>query len=273
MTGAVYDFKDYRKFLIEALGGESKRTGQRGALAEHLGCQSAYLSQVLKGVANFNLEQAFKVNQFFGHDETASEYFLNLVQLERAGTRELKQYFQGKLDRIHAKRTEIKARVKKTRDISDADHAHYYSQWYISAIHVALSITSLQTVNDLCTYFHLEEATVRETLEFLTSRELAKFANHKYSIGPSHVHLPRDSAYIRNLHTNWRLQAVASLDRRRADDLHYSVVYSLSREDAAKIRKMILDTIEKNMEVVKPSKEEVLYCNSIDFFELRSARK
>lgn len=85
----VYEFKDYRKFLIQALGGESKRTGQRGALAEHLGCQSAYLSQVLKGVANFNLEQAFKVNQFFGHDPQASEYFLNLVQLERAGTRQL----------------------------------------------------------------------------------------------------------------------------------------------------------------------------------------
>lgn len=29
---------------------------------------------------------------------------------------------------------------------------------------------------------------------------------------------------------------------------------------------MLLDTIERNMEVVKPSKEEVLYCSSIDFF-------
>ncbi len=269
----VYDFKDYRKFLVEALGGAGKRTGQRGALAEHLGVQTAYLSQVLKGVANFNLEQAFRVNQFFGHDAQAGEYFLNLVQVERAGTRELKQYFQAKLDEVLVKRAEIKSRVKKTRDVSESDQAHYYSQWYISAIHIALSISSLQTVSELCAYFHLEEATVREALEFLTSRGFAKYSNHKYSIGPSHIHLPKDSAFIRNLHTNWRLQAVASLDRRRVEDLHYSVVYSLSREDVARIRRILLDTIERNMEIVKPSKEEVLYCNSIDFFEVRSGRK
>lgn len=266
----IYDYKDYRAFLVDALGGAGKRTGQRGALARHLGCQTAYLSQVLSGSANFSLEQAYKVNQFFSHDSTASEFFLLLVQKERAGTHELKDYFQNKISEIKTKRSELKNRVTANRTVSDKDHAFYYSHWYISAIHVALSVTSLQTVAELSKHFQLEDGVVREVLEFLTSTGLADFSRGKYTIGSSHVHLTKESRFVKQLHTNWRMQAIQSLDRRREEDFHYSVTYSLSKEDALKIRHMILDLIERNMEVVKPSKEEVLYCNTIDFFEIKS---
>jgi uncharacterized protein (TIGR02147 family) len=266
----IFDYRDYRRFLVDALGGKNKRTGQRGALSRHLGCQTAYLSQVLSGVANLNLEQAYKVNQFLSHDAQAADYFILLVQKERAGTHELKEYFQGKLNEILARRSEIKSRVTKNRNISEPDQAYYYSQWYIGAIHVALSVPQLQTVSELSRYFHLDEGIVREVLDFFISTGLATFEKQRYSIGPSHIHLAKDSKFIKHLHTNWRLLAVQSLERRRDEDLHYSVAYSVSRQDAAKIRQQILNLIEQNMEIVKPSKEETLFCNTIDFFELKS---
>lgn len=265
----IFDYTDYRKFLIDALGGENKRTGQRGALSRHLGCQTAFLSQVLHGSANFTLEQAFKVNQFFNHEPQAAEFFLLLVQKERAGTHELKAYFQNKLKEILDKRSEINSRISKNRTVSEVDLAHYYSQWYVGAIHVALSIPELQTAAELCRHFQLDESAVRETLDFLVSTGLAKFERQRFSIGPSHIHLPKDSKFIRHLHSNWRFQAIQSLEKRRDEDLHYSVAYTLSREDVRKIRDQILQLIEQNMNVVKPSKEEVLYCNTIDFFELK----
>ncbi len=266
----IYDYRDYRAFLVDALGGKNKRTGQRGALARHLGCQTAYLSQVLSGTANFSLEQAYRVNQFFAHDPQAAEYFLLLVQKDRAGIHELKDYFQSKLNEISTKRTDIKTRVVKNKSISEQDQAFYYSHWYISAVHIALSIPQLQTAAALARHFHLEDGIVRETLDFLTGNGLAVFSGSKYAIGPSHIHLPKDSKFIKQLHSNWRMQAIHSLEKRREEDLHYSVTYSLSKEDVAKIRKQILDVIEQNMEVVRPSKEEVLYCHTIDFFEVKS---
>ncbi|MBL7669730.1 MAG: TIGR02147 family protein [Bdellovibrionaceae bacterium] len=265
----IYDYQNYREFLIDALGGKKKRTGQRGALSRYISCQTAYLSQVLSGVANLNLEQGLRVNQFFGHDSQTSDYFLLLLQKERAGTHELKAYFQDKLSDILNKRSEIKSRVPKNKIISEQDQAYYYSHWYVGAIHVALSVPTLQTVSHLSRQFQLEESTVREVLEFLLSTGLAKFSKEKYSIGPSHIHTPKDSKFIKHLHTNWRLEAINSIDRKRDSDLHYSVAYSISKSDAAILRRQMLDLIEQNMEVVKPSKEEVLYCNTIDFFELR----
>lgn len=265
----IFDYQDYRQFLVEALGGENKRTGQRGALAKHLGCQTAYLSQVLSGGSNISLEQAYRVNQFFNHDQQASEYFLWLVQKERAGSHELKQFFQKKMDEILSRRNEIMSRVARTKEVSEQDQAHYYSQWYIAAIHIAISIPTLQTVQALGQHLHLEESLVRETLEFLLQTGLAVFEKDRYKIGPSHIHLEKDSNFIKNLHSNWRLQAMQSLTRRREQDLHYSVAYSLSRADAIKIRELILKMIEENMKVVRPSPEEVLYCNTIDFFEVK----
>jgi uncharacterized protein (TIGR02147 family) len=265
----VFDYQDYREFLIEALGGKSKRTGQRGALARHLGCQTAFLSQVLHGTANLTLEQAFKVNQFFSHDPVTAEFFLLLVQKDRAGTHELKSYFQNKMTEILNKRSEISSRITKNRAVSESDQAYYYSYWYIGAIHVAISIPELQTAASLAKHFHLEDGVVREALDFLVNTGLAKFEKQKFSIGPSHIHLPKDSKFIHQLHSNWRMQALQSLEKKRDSDLHYSVAYTLSRADVEKIRQQILQLIEHNMSVVRPSAEEVLYCNTIDFFELK----
>lgn len=266
----VFDYQDYREFLTEALGGKSKRTGQRGALARHLGCQTAFLSQVLHGSANLTLEQALKVNQFFSHEPVTAEYFLLLVQIDRAGTQELKSYFQNKLNNILAKRSEISSRIAKNRTLSESDKVHYYSYWYVGAIHVALSIPELQTPSALARHFHLEDGVVHEVLDFLVNTGLAKFEHQKFSIGPSHIHLAKDSKFIHQLHSNWRMQALQSLEKRREQDLHYSVAYSLSRADVEKIRQQILQLIELNMSVVRPSAEEVLFCHTIDFFELKS---
>jgi uncharacterized protein (TIGR02147 family) len=266
---SIYDYQDYRRFLVDALGGKNKRTGQRGALARHLGCQTAYLSQVLSGVANLSLEQAYKVNQFLGHDPQASDYFLLLVQKERAGTHELKAYFHTKIGEILQRRSEIRSRVAKNRTVSERDQAYYYSQWYVGAMHVALSVPHLQSIAELSRHFQLEESVVREVLDFLLNTGLAAYEKQRYTIGPSHIHLAKDSVFIKQLHSNWRLKAVQSLGRKTEDNLHYSVAYTLSRADALKVRQQILDVIEQNMEIVKPSKEEVVYCNTIDFFELK----
>jgi hypothetical protein len=52
------------------------------------------------------------------------------------------------------------------------------------------------------------------------------------------------------------------------DDIHYSVVYSLSKEDAENLKQKITNLIRANLDIVKASPEEVLYCNTIDFFEV-----
>ena len=57
----VYSYDEYRDFLINRL---DERRGLRKELAEHLGCQNGYVSQVLQRLSDFSLEQGMKVCSF-----------------------------------------------------------------------------------------------------------------------------------------------------------------------------------------------------------------
>ena len=268
MNLSVFDFISYKNYLRESLGGVRKRTGLRASLSKHIGCQTAYLSQVLNAHSHLSLEQAFKVNEFLEHDSDASEFFLFLVQKDRAGTTELADYFQKKMDRLILTRLNIKTRLKKSKEVTEKDQARYYSTWLPLAVHMALSIPELQTKSALKEHFQLDIGRLNEVLEFLTSTGLVDSVGDRSVMGKTQIHLSKNSDNILKHHNNWRLQALKSLDLKREENLHYSVTYSLSQKDSEKIKNQIIKLIQDNLKIVEPSKEEVLYCNTIDFFEV-----
>lgn len=155
--------------------------------------------------------------------------------------------------------------------MSEADQSRYYSQWYYACIHVLISIPLFQTIEAISQYLKLSRETVSEVLDFLEKCGLAKQHNPGFfEIGPQHIHLGQDSANIQKHHTNWRLKTLQSLDRLNKRDLHYSVVFTLSENDAQKIKGRLIEMIEETMEKVRNSPEEVLYCHTIDFFQIES---
>jgi len=266
---SVFESKDYKRYLLAVLGAGRKRSGLRAKLAEHLGCQTAHVSQVLNGHTHFSNEQAFRINSFLGHDREEAHFFFLLVNKDRAGTEDLREYYQNQLTDILRRRSIIKNRVETNREVPPELQSRYYSAWYYLAIHIALSVPELQTKDALAQYFHLPLYVVADTLEFLVSTGLAEFRDGHYLVGPPHTHLGHDSENINKHHLNWRLQAMDALTRVTPQDLHYSVVFSLSREDAEKIKERIIGVIKDNLKDVAPSKEEVVYCTAFDFFELK----
>ncbi len=265
----VYEFVDYKRYIKATLSLGKGRTGNRSKLASHLSCQSAHVSQVLNGHTHFSLEQAFKINSFLGHDHDESHFFLLLVQANRAGSRELENHFRAQIDEILKRRSLINNRLETNRKIPDEAQARYYSSWYYLAIHMAISIPELQNKESLSSYFGLPIEVVSETLNFLLNHGLAEFEQGRYKIGASHIHLGGDADNINKHHTNWRVQVMSSLPVTKSTDLHYSVVFSLSRKDAEGIKERFIQTIRANLEDVGPSKEEVLFSTCLDFFELK----
>lgn len=265
MTKSVFDFSDYKRYLTHMLQGR----GQRAQLAKHVACQTAYLSQVLNDEAHFSLEQAFATNEFLGHDRQEGEYFLLLVQRQRAGSPGLRAHFETQRQSILQRRSQIKNRVDSNDRVSAEHQSQYYSSWIYAAIHVAISIPELQNKAALAEYFALPQHLIIEALEFLTDAGLAEAEGDQLKVGKSHIHLADDSHHIQKHHTNWRLQGMTSLDRKLPTDLHYSVVLSLSKADAATIRERFMKLIQENLKLVQPSKEEVLYSTVLDFFTVK----
>jgi uncharacterized protein (TIGR02147 family) len=264
---SIFDYQDIRKFTENKLISSGGR-GNKTKLATAIGCQPAYITRVFNGDAQFSLEHISKMNQFFGHSKDEGEYFLFLGQWERAGTRGLKDFFWEKLKDIQTRRTLIKERMLERKEISLEDQVTYYSSWYYTAIHILVSIPHLQTRPTLAKHLSITLEELTYYLEFLITRGFINEENGKLINGKTKLHLSRDSPMISKLHTNWRIQAIDSLNKYRTTDIHFSGVYTLSKKDKEKLQVLFVDFIDRADKLIRPSPEEIGCVLTLDLFEL-----
>lgn len=270
MDKSIYDFKDYKHYL-EAIEAHKPHRGRgfRAELARAAGCQTAYISQVLNGRAHLSLEQAHALNSILFHSKDEANYFLTLVEFARAGTRELRLYFQDHLNEQIQKHLNLKKRFQVKDVLSAEDQGVYYSDWSYAAIHMAITVPTLQTQKAIASYLQISESKVIKALQFLITRGLAVHEKGGYVIGATRMHIGSDEAMVQKHHTNWRLQALKALESTTEKELHYSSVVSLSEEDVLKIKASLVKEIDHYNSTVKDSKEETLYCLTMDFFTLK----
>src|SRR5262249_15621803 len=259
----IFDYRDYKKYLNAALSTEGVGRGSRSRLAKTLRCQTAFISHVLNGQSHFSLEHAVAISPFLNHTPEEQRYFVLLVGLGRAGSKELEEFFRSQIDEAQRKRTQIQERITTDRALKPEAQMRYYSAWYYAAIHVATSIPEYQTREALADGLGLAIALVSECLEFLVEQGLVRHERGRFQIGPVRMHLGTDSPMISRLHANWRLQALQSLERplsRETSNLHYSTVLTISHDDAKRVRETLLRAIDETERIFRPSPEEVVYC-------------
>lgn len=261
----IFEFKSYQNYL------EIKLASQRGlksGASEYVGIQTSYLSRVLQKQAHLSLEQSYSLNLYLNHDQQESEFFLLLVQMNRAGTKDLESYFQKKIDEIIKTRQQLKSRIDVKEEMTPLDQARYYSHWLYSALHILCSIPNFKNRESIYKLLDLPPEFINQALEFLVSSGLLQKTDGQYELGPRHLHLPNDSPYILQHHSNWRNQCLKQLDYHQPDNFHYSGVFSLSEKDAKLLRERMLLLVQENLKTIAPSKEEVLYCSLFDFFKI-----
>jgi uncharacterized protein (TIGR02147 family) len=264
MKTNLFEFKEYKKYIRNQL--KTGDFGSQGVMAGSIRCQPAYVSQVLNGDAHLSLEQADLVNEFFHHGKEESHFFLLMVQKERAGTKSLKEYFQKQLDELLKKRTEVSHRLDVNTTLSDKEQAVYYSSWFYAAIHIAVSIPRLRSKSDLAEFLHLPIQQVSEALEFLLQTGLVEQGQDRYTVGKARIFVAKNSPHSHQHHANWRHQAIESLDREQEKELHYTSIFSLTEEDAVRLKDRILDMIKENNKLISASKEEEVFCFTMDLF-------
>jgi uncharacterized protein (TIGR02147 family) len=264
----VFDFEDYKNYLAQSLDTKGASRGKRSRLAKVLGCQTAFVSQIINGNSHFSLEHAIRINDFLGHNEEESQFFMLLVHHGRAGSRGLKDYYFKQMSQVLKKREIIRERIQVGNNLTEDAQVRYYSCWYYVAVHILLSIPKYQTKAAIAEFLKLSLSAVSDCLGFLVASGLATVTSDRYRIGTTRIHLGQDSLLVNKHHTNWRMRAIHSLDVPSKGDLHYSSVISLSESDGAKVRAILLDAIERTEPILKESKEEAAFCMALDFFKL-----
>lgn len=264
MIGDIFQAKTYKIFISEEL--KALGYGSRLKLSEALKCQPGYLSQVLNHEADLSFEQAEDATSFFKLSPEESEFFFLLLHQSRAGTPKLKQRWKIQIQALREKRAQLSNRVTNAKDLEDDKKGIYYSRWYYAAVHTLVTVPGKRSREGMRQYLGLTDDQIMDAITFLENNGLIQRNGEEFISGQFRLHLKNDSPFIIQHHSNWRMRAIDRLRSGEQTNLHYSSVYSLSREDFGRIKETLLKAIEEVRTIVRPSVEEELCVLGLDWF-------
>jgi uncharacterized protein (TIGR02147 family) len=266
---AFFDETDFRSLLRNQVS--SLQTGRRGiyaTLARVLGLHTTSLSQIMAGKKNLSLEHAAIICNFFDFSDIETQFFLLLVQFDRAGHPILKDTIEKQITKVREQSGELSEIVPSNTKLSLEQQATFYSDWQYSAIRILSSIDGHQTAVEISERLKLPRGKVSEKLKFLLGCGLCIEESGKIRPGPAYTHLDSQSPMISKHHANWRIQAILRHPDLEHDELAYSSPMSLSKADAVKISSLLKGVIKRANEIRTASQCETMRCLSIDWFGL-----
>lgn len=206
--------------------------GELGKIAQHLRLHTSTLSKVLHGSLELTSEQAMGLCDYFGLSKLETQYFLSLVQLERAGTPLYRKYLEEQMSEIRAQAAELSKRLPvKREDLTESEKSIFYSSWMYSAVSVLCSIPTFDNPQAIAARLNLPLKTITQVLRFLIETELCIQKEGRIRPGFRQIHLPFDSPLISRHHGNWRMRAMERHPLLSSNELAFSSPMSLSEKD------------------------------------------
>lgn len=265
----IAEFTNYKKYLKELIKSLPKNgRGKAAALAKHLNTSPIVISEVLNRDRELTLDQAMKVSAFFGLDEQSSEYFIYMVGFAKAETKELKSFYETKMDRIRDDARKLKSNVVGKEFLSESEKGVFYSNWYYAAVSCLVSLKNYQTLDAISEYFpELPKGKVAEITSFLVASGICKQEGGHILPGLTSSFVAEPSPFLNNHRRNWRLKAINAFSEHNSESIHTSFPVSVSKKDSELFRKELLEFVKSFSKRIVPSPEEKLMCLNIDWFE------
>jgi hypothetical protein len=264
----IFDFKDYKLYILKITSGTNQQKIAKSHLAQAIGCQAAYLSQVLKGKAELTEDHGIKLCQFLHFSELETEYFLTILRMNRAGSSTLARYLEKSCQRLINLNKEVEQRIpSQKRSGIDELNIYYCSSWIPTLIHTATSCEAYQSVSSLCDRFHLDKETVELHLNTLQKFGLVEFKNNRWQFSGGSLHFPKGSPLEQSFLLQQRLFTLNKIGSKRPSDIHFSTVFASSPETIDKLRQLFFETIASLHEQVEPSPSQEVYMLCLDFYQ------
>ena len=261
---SLTDFRHYVRSWVKAQG-----RGEYRKIALKLRVHTTLVSQIFNGKKCLTEEQATLLCDHMGLNALETDYFIKLIQLERAGSESLKLLFKRHLKQIQNQSSEIKSRVPNVEVLSEQDRALFYSSWQYSLIRLLTSIPEFRTKEKIAAYTNLSISRVQEILDFLTSRKLCKEVKGFYQRTEKNTHIEAGSALSTRHHQNWRVKSLDFLEHVSKEDLAFTSPVSISKNDSEKVKKILLNTISDIAKIIEKSPPEEIIYLGIDWIKTK----
>ncbi len=270
-TPNLFEYSDYKDFVNDWLRtAPNQGRGLLTQIAKRLGVHTSLVSHVLRGKHDFTGDQAWALAQFLGLRPLESEYLLTLVARERAGSESLRQLHVQQLARLKAlsesKPLPTSDAPESPRALTEMDKAVFYSQWYYSAIFIAVSIEGLRDLESLHRSFNLPRDLIQQVLTYLVDVGMLRAQSGKYATGIHQLRIEPDSPMFARHHLNWRLKALERIPNKEKTELFATLPMSIAEEDVPAIRSLLFSLYQDVETRLRKSKPEKLFCLNFDFF-------
>lgn len=266
----VYAAATYRDVVDCSLRIESG-TNRRGVaqLAEALKVHPTFVAKVIKGSVDFSMEHAIRFCRHVPLDDVATDYFVDLVNRDRAADDLTRRHFNGRLDAARAKKENLKERLRGGHDLSLEQQLDYYESWLPQAIHIRCQTKGRHDRASLTKALGVSETSVREVVTRLLEMQILVEKDKQLHSNIDFVHTGRESALIRRLHINWRQKIISDvMEGRGLAGVHFSAVASMSAAAESKIRMLITESLEQSKKVIANSESEKVCVYAVDFYEI-----
>jgi uncharacterized protein (TIGR02147 family) len=263
-----FQYLDYKALLAALI--KAKPTGERGLhtrLARHMQVHTTFLTHVLKGKHQLSNEQALKICDFFAFRPLETDFFLHLVQWNRAGNEEAKAYFGQKVSSIRDQGLSLKEQLQKQSSMTTEDQAIFYSDWTYSAVRLATALPEGRSSESISKILNLPYHKVTKAVDFLLKCGLCKVEGERLTYSVFSTYVDAQSPFAKRLHDNWRLRSIQHGPSDR-EDVMYSSAVTLTKKDFLELREVLVETLKKFEKVTDESEPRILAYLNLDWIKV-----
>lgn len=266
---SIFEYHNYKEFLEDIVYSKNTKRGTQVQIAKAIGCQAAYLSQVLKDKAELTEDHALKLAHFLNLSSLGVDYLVLIVRLSRASSPDLRRYLEQHRQKILREVTEASSRVSATKPkLSGVDLQRYFSSWIPSTVHMATSSQNFQTPEALAQRLHLTQKRTQETLQFL--REMGLVTEHQgvWQFSGKSLHFPKESSINTAHQISRRHQVIRSIEQENPENIHFSSLFTISEPAFRKLKSDLLNYIEDSHNTISSSGTDDIHALCLDLFRL-----
>lgn len=264
----IFTYNDYKKYFNAWVEQQPKAGyGEYRRVAQALNLSTTMISQVFKAEKHLSMEMAADLCDYLNLNDDETDYFLLLVEYQKAGSFKLRTKLERQLKKAQEKAAKLENKVKKDIELSEQDKTIYYSSWVFQAVRLLTDIDGASDVENIAARLNLPKNLIQKVIQFLLETNLCKKEKGLLKMGPAITHINAKSPMVSRHHLNWRLRGHQQMTFNDEKNFFATVPMVLSEELADKFRQELPQFIQNIAAEIGPSKSEVVRCLNIDYFE------
>lgn len=262
----IFDFDNYQQFLKYWA---NLSRGNVAILAKVAKCQPSYISRAMSEEVQLTQDHAHALCAFWQFNSLEREFFMALLDYDRAGTIELKKHLKDKILKIRSNHQQLKNQVNREAPPRNQSDISFHSHWAKLAIHALTDCKTLNTAESIAQKLTLDVNFVAAILNELENKQLVlRRPDGSYIYNSAPTHIPRDSPILPLFLQSWRQRAIMNSYILNEEHIHFTNVQTISKNDFQKVRKMLMSVIRESSEIANHSNPEDLMVLNCDLFSL-----